>query len=208
MVLSLFFVAYSLHMYLRHRYFCSMRNVSFVLNISLDGYCDHTLGEPSEELMDYFTETMDDVDLIFYGRIMYQMMFPYWADVFKNRTGSPAEIRFAERLVSIDKVVVSRTLESVDENIAIIRNNPVAELQKLKLQPGKTISIDSVSMLPDLIAAGLIDEFRLVIHPVIAGAGRHLLNAGSLAETFKLELIDTRTFKNGCVALRYRKREN
>jgi len=54
-----------------------MRKVSFGINISLDGYCDHTLGETSEELMEYFTGMMDDVDLLFYGRVMYQLMFPY-----------------------------------------------------------------------------------------------------------------------------------
>jgi dihydrofolate reductase len=188
-------------------YFCSMRKVSFGMNISLDGYCDHTLGEPSEELMEYFTGMMDDVDLLFYGRVMYQLMFPYWADVAKARSGSAAEVRFAERLVSIDKVVVSRSLENVDGNTTIIRNDPAAELRKLKQQPGKTISVDTVSMLPELMAAGLVDEFHLVVHPVMAGGGRHLLDAGSLPENFKLELVETQTFNNGCVALYYRKRE-
>jgi len=184
-----------------------MRNVSFAMNISLDGYCDHTLGEPSEELMAYFAALMDDVDLLFYGRVMYQLMFPYWADVAKSRSGTAAEVRFAQRLVAIDKVVVSRTLESVDGNTTIIRNNPVAELQKLKQQPGKTISVDTVSLLPEIMAAGLIDEFHFVIHPVMAGRGRHLLDAGSLPEIFKLNLVETRIFQNGCVALHYRKRE-
>lgn len=183
-----------------------MRKVSFGINISLDGYCDHTLGEPSEELMEYFTGMMDEVDLLFYGRVMYQLMFPYWADVAKDRSGSPAEVRFAERLVAIDKVVVSRSLENVVGNTTIIRNDPVVELRKLKELPGKTISVDTISMLPALIAAGLVDEFYLVVHPVMAGSGRHLLNAGSLPEIFKLELVETRTFKNGCVALYYRQR--
>ncbi|MFD2145507.1 dihydrofolate reductase family protein [Mucilaginibacter antarcticus] len=185
-----------------------MRKVSFALNICLDGYCDHTLGDPSEELMEYFADMMDDVDTLFYGRVMYQLMFPYWGDVAKSRSGSAAEIRFADRLVAIDKVVMSRSLENVGGNTTIIRNNPVGELRKLKQQPGKTISVDTVSMLPELIAAGLIDEFSLVVHPVIAGGGRHLLNTGSLPETFKLELVATRTFKNGCIALEYRKRGN
>lgn len=184
-----------------------MRKVSFGINISLDGYCDHTLGEPSEELMEYFTELMDDVDLLFYGRVMYQLMFPYWADVAKNRSGSFAEVRFAERLVAIDKVVVSRSLKNVGGNTTIIRNNPAAELRKLKQQPGKTISVDTVSMLPELMAAGLIDEFHIVVHPVMAGSGRHLLEAGRLPENFKLKLVNTHTFRNGCVALHYRKRE-
>jgi dihydrofolate reductase len=176
------------------------------MNISLDGYCDHTLGEPSEEMMEYFADLMNDVDLLFYGRVMYQLMFPYWADVAKDRSGSAAEIRFAERLVAIDKVVVSRSLETAGSNTTIIRSDPAAELRRLKQQSGKTISVDTVSMLPELIAAGLIDEFHLVVHPVIAGNGRHLLQPGSLPENIKLELVETRTFQNGCIALYYRKR--
>jgi len=188
-------------------YFRGMRKVSFSINVSLDGYCDHTLGEPSEELMAYFVSLMDDVDLLFYGRVMYQLMFPYWADVATNRSGSVAEIQFAERLVAINKVVVSRSLENAEGNTTIVRHDPVAELRKLKQQSGKTISVDTVSLLPELMAAGLIDEFHIVVHPVMAGNGRPLLQAGSLSDVFKLELVETQTFKNGCVALHYRKRK-
>ena len=150
---------------------------------------------------------MDDVDLLFYGRVMYQLMFPYWSDVAKDRSGSTAELSFAQRLVSIDKVVMSRTLENVEGNTTIIRSEPAVELRKLKEQTGRTISVDTVSMLPELMAAGLIDEFHLVAHPVMAGSGRPLLYAGSLPESFKLKLVETRTFKNGCVALHYRKED-
>lgn len=189
-----------------------MRTVTFGMNISIDGYCDHTIFNPGEkhpdyfkELHDYFTGMMDDVDLIFFGRIMYQLMFPHWADVAKNQSGTADEIRFAERLTSIDKVVVSRTLDSAQENTRIIRSNPAAELLKLKQQSGKKISVDSVSLLPELITAGLIDEFHLVVHPVIAGKGRPLLDAGSLQEKLDLKLVDTLVFKSGCVAHHYRK---
>lgn len=182
-----------------------MRSVSFGMNISLDGYCDHTMATPSEELMDYFTGMMDDVDLLFYGRIMYQLMFPYWADVAASKAGTAAEIRFAERLSSIDRVVVSKSLESGDEKTRIVHSNPVGELQKLKQQPGKKISVDSVSMLPELITAGLIDEFHLVIHPIIVGNGRHLMPTGSLREKLDLKLVDTIRFKSGCVALHFQR---
>ncbi|WP_353719841.1 dihydrofolate reductase family protein [Dyadobacter sp. 676] len=182
-----------------------MRTVTFAMNISLDGYCDHTIGNPDEELLDYFTETMDDVDLLFFGRVMYQLMFPYWADVAKNQSGTADEIRFAERFSAIDKVVVSRTLENVEDNARIIRGNPAGELRKLKQQPGKKISVDSVSLLPELVSSGLIDEFHLVVHPVMVGKGRRLLDAGSLQEKFNLKLVDTVVFKSGCVALHYLK---
>jgi dihydrofolate reductase len=182
-----------------------MRTVSFGMNISLDGYCDHTIGNPSEELLDYFTGTMDDVDLLFFGRVMYQLMFPYWSDVAENQSGTAAENRFAKRFSAIDRVVVSRSLDSGDEKTRIIRSDPAAELLKLKQQPGKKISVDSISLLPELITAGLIDEFNLVVHPVIVGNGRSLLDAGSLQERLDLKLVNTIHFKSGCVALHYLK---
>ncbi len=185
-----------------------MRTITFGMNISIDGCCDHTMFGSNEgmgELHDYFTDMMSDVDLLFYGRVMYQLMFPYWSDVAKNQSGTAYENRFAERLTSIDKVVVSRTLDSVPENTRIIRSNPAEELLKLKQQPGKKISVDSISMLPELITAGLIDEFHLVVHPVIIGRGRRLIDAGSLHENLDLKLVDTINFKSGCVAHHYRK---
>ncbi|WP_160711830.1 dihydrofolate reductase family protein [Chitinophaga solisilvae] len=183
-----------------------MRPVTFGLNISLDGYCDHMTLNPGEELYDYFTSMMDDVDLYFFGRVMYQLMFPYWSDIAKDQSGTAGENRFAERFTAIDKVVVSRTLESVQGNTRIVRGNPAAELLKLKQQPGKKIAVDSVSMLPELITAGLIDEFNLVVHPVMTGQGRRLLDAGSLHEQLNLQLADTIVLKSGAVALHYRKR--
>lgn len=180
-----------------------MRTVTFGMNISIDGYCDHTSFNPSEDVHDYFTAMMADADLLFFGRVMYQLMFPYWSDMAKNQSGTEDENRFAQRITSIGKVVVSRSLDSVTENTRIIRSNPAGELLKLKQQPGKKILIDSVSMLPELIAAGLIDEFRLVIHPVLVGKGRRLLDAGSLQENLDLKLVDTIVFKSGCVAHHY-----
>ncbi|MBE9584076.1 dihydrofolate reductase family protein [Mucilaginibacter sp. JRF] len=180
-----------------------MRKVKFGINISLDGYCDHTAMSPSEELLDYFTGTMHDVDLVFFGRVMYELMFPYWADVARDQSGSPAENRFAERFTDINKIVVSRSLQHAREDTRIIRENPVAELLKLKQQAGKNITMDSVSMLPEMIAADVIDEFNLVVHPVIVGQGRPLLAAGSLQQKLNLKLVDTIPFKSGHVALHY-----
>lgn len=180
-----------------------MRTVSFGMNISLDGYCDHTNFAPTPEVYDYFIEMMDDVDLLFYGRIMYELMFPYWVDVLTDPTSTPEELKFARKLTPIDRVVVSRSLESADSKTRIIRSNPAEELRKLKQQSGKKISIDTVSMLPELIAADLIDEFKLVVHPAIVGKGRPLFEAGSLQEKLNLKLVDTRMFESGAIALHY-----
>lgn len=175
------------------------------MNISLDGYCDHTLFNPSEEVHDYFTSLLNEVDLLFFGRVMYQLMFPYWADVAKSQSGTADEVSFAQQLTAIDRVVVSRTLDKVEEHTRIVRGNPAEELLKLKQQAGKKISVDSVSLLPELIAAGLIDEFHLVVHPVMVGKGRQLLDGGSLQELLHLKLVDTKVFQSGCVALHYLK---
>ena len=171
--------------------------------MSLDGYCDHTVFSPSEEVYDYFTTMLNEVDLLVYGRIMYQLMFPYWADVAKNQSGTDGENRFAQRLTAMDKVVISRSVDKVEGNTRIVRSNPARELLKLKQQPGKKISIDSVSLLPELIAAGLVDEFHLVVHPVIVGKGRQLIEGGSLQQKLHLKLVDTKVFQSGCVALHY-----
>lgn len=184
-----------------------MRTVIFGINISLDGYCDHTIANADEELHDYFTEMMNEVDLLFFGRVMYQLMFPYWSDMAKNQSGTADENRFAEKYTSIEKVVISRTLDHADavENTRIVRSHPAEELLKLKQQPGKKITIDSISLLPELITAGLIDEFRIVVHPVIVGKGRRLMDDGSLHEKLNLKLVDTIPFKSGCVAHHYLK---
>lgn len=174
------------------------------MNISLDGYCDHTAFNPEEEVLDYFTGMLDGVDLLFLGRVMYQLMFPYWTDVAVSQSGTPAENRFAARFSAIDRVVVSQSLDG-DAKTQVIRENPVEALLKLKQQPGGKISVDSVSMLPALIGAGLIDEFKLVVHPALVGKGRPLLDAGSLHERLDLELVDTIHFKSGCLALHYMK---
>src|SRR5690606_1735211 len=181
-----------------------MRTTRFSLNVSLDGYCDHTMFNPDEAVLDYFTDMMGDVDTAFYGRIMYQLMFPYWSDVARNQSGSPAENRFAERLSAISSVVVSKSLEQLDSNVQIVRSDPAGALLKLKQQKGKTILVDSISLLPELASAGLIDEFNLVIHPVFVGRGRHLFNPASLLENINLKLADSKVFKCGAVALHYK----
>ncbi|GAB4044838.1 dihydrofolate reductase family protein [Spirosoma jeollabukense] len=154
------------------------------MNISLDGYCDHTMFNPSEEVLEYFTATLSEVDLLFFGRVMYQLMFPYWADVGQTHSGTAAENRFDERLTAIDRVVMSRSLTSVDDKTGIVGSHPAEELLKLKPQRGNKISVDSVSLLPELIQAGLIDEFQLIVHPVMVGQGRPLLKGEAFRKRF------------------------
>jgi dihydrofolate reductase len=180
-----------------------MRNVIYGINISIDGACDHTVFNPDEEIYKYFTRQMHDVDLVVYGRKTYELMVPYWPDVAKEQSGTKAENEFAETLTSIDKIVFTRTLNSADGNTRIIRENPEAEIRKLKQQAGRKISIGGVSLRSQLMAAGLIDEYYFVVHPIIAGEGKRLLEGIGLPDKIKLKLVDSKIFESGCVGLHY-----
>lgn len=184
-----------------------MRNVIYGINLTTDGCCDHTKfgGGGSEEIHEYFTELMRDVDLIIYGRKTYQLMVPYWPDVAKSGTGTKATIEFARTFDVIDKIVFSRSLEKVEGNTRLIRENLAEEVLKLKQEPGKNISIGGVSLPSELIALGLVDEFYFVVHPVIVGQGRRLFDDTPLQELLNLKLVDSQMLKSGCIALHYSK---
>ena len=182
-----------------------MRKVIYCINFSIDGCVDHTKFSGDEELFDYFIGTMDDVDLSLYGRKMYGLMFPYWAEVAKNQSGTNWQNEFAQKITEVDKVVFSRTLDNAEYNTRIVRTDPADELRKLKQAPGKNITVDTVSLFAQLAQAGLIDEYHLLIHPVIVGQGPRLVENGSLAEKLNLKLVGSRTFKSGVIAFHYAK---
>lgn len=183
-----------------------MRKLIYGINLTADGCCDHTKVNGSIEIHNYFTNLMNDVDLIIYGRVTYELMVPYWPDVAKSRTGQQSELDFADKFNAIHKVVFSRTLETAGENTTIIRDNVEEEILKLKQLPGKNISIGGVDFPSQLIALGLIDEFYFVVHPAFAGQGRRLLDNTGIEAPFKdLILMDTEVLGSGYVALHYRK---
>lgn len=187
-----------------------MRKLVFGINISVDGYCDHTLFMPCDEALNYFTELMRESDVLLYGRKTYELMFPYWPDVVASRSAdSVPESGFADAFVAIPEVVVfSKTLqEPVSKNTRIVSRDVREEVQKLKQQPGKNISTGGVSFTSELLQLGLIDEVHLVIHPaIVAGKGRRLFDGADLKEKFEMKLAASRAFKSGTVALHYVKK--
>ncbi len=183
-----------------------MRNVIFAINLTLDGCCDHTKFNPDEETFEYFTHLLRDVDLFVYGRKTYQLMVPYWPDVAKDPSSTKADKEFAQTFVSKKKVVFSRSLASAEDgNTRIVRTNLRDEILKLKQEPGKHILAGGVDIPSQLIELGLIDEYRFVVAPIFVGEGRRLLEGVSLPEKLRLELVESKVFKSGCVALRYLK---
>ncbi|MCI0535177.1 MAG: dihydrofolate reductase family protein [Verrucomicrobiales bacterium] len=183
-----------------------MRKLIFAINTTLDGCVDHTKQIGDEETHEYFTHLMRDVDLLVFGRKTYQLMVPFWPEVAKNQSMTRASNEFARTFDSINKIVFSRSLDRAeDRNTKIVRTNLHDEILTLKQQQGKNILLGGVSVPSQLMELGLVDEYRFVVGPIIAGEGRRLLEGVSLPERLQLKLVESKFFKSGCVALHYSK---
>ena len=184
-----------------------MRKLIYAINVTLDGCCDHTKQSVDEETLAYFTQLTQEADLQIFGRKTYQLMVPYWPEVLKKQSETKADTEFARAFVSINKVVFSRSLDSVeDKNTRIVRGNLRDEVSKLKREQGKNILVGGVDLPSQLIQLGLVDEYLFVVGPIVVGEGRRLLEGVSLPEKQHLKLIESKTFKSGQVVLRYLKR--
>ncbi len=186
-----------------------MRKLILSINVSLDGFADHTLFDATadDELHDFFTDQFNTIDICLFGRETYQLMESYWPNAPQDPNVTRAMIDFARRYNAMPKIVFSRTLEKAGwNNTRLVRDDMVEEVIRLKQQPGKNLSIGGISAAQNLMENNLIDEYVLLVHPVIAGAGRRLFPAD---ESFsgngrlQLKLIDTKTFKSGVVMLHY-----
>ncbi|MFZ0303283.1 MAG: dihydrofolate reductase family protein [Terracidiphilus sp.] len=183
-----------------------MRKVIFAINTTLDGCVDHTKQSADEEKLEFFTHLLREVDLQVFGRKTYQLMVPYWPDVLNNPSATKADTGFARAFVSINKIVFSRSLDNVDDsNTRIVRGNLHDEILKLKQEQGKDILVGGVDIPSQLIELGLVDEFRFVVGPIVAGEGRRLLQGVSLPQKLQLKLVESKILKSGSVALRYLK---
>lgn len=183
-----------------------MRKLIYAINVSLDGCFDHTKAVVDDELLGYWTQVVRGAGLLVYGRKTYQLMVPYWPDVAKDPSATKADKEFAQAFDSADKLVFSRSLASAEgTNTRIVRTNLRDEILKLKQEQGKHILAGGVDIPSQLIELGLVDEYLFVVGPIIAGAGRRLLEGAGLPERLQLELVDSKVFKSGCVALRYLK---
>jgi dihydrofolate reductase len=185
-----------------------MRNIIYAINITADGCCDHTKGMADAELHDYYTALLSEVDLLVFGRVTYELMVPYWPDVARNHSSTRSENDFADAFDSKNKLVFSRTLLSQslmsadDKKTRIVRDNLKEEILKLKSEHGKDILVGGVSIPSQLIELGLVDEYRFVVQPIIAGEGRRLSDI-HLTESSHLRLVDSKIFQSGCIANRY-----
>ncbi len=178
-----------------------MRKVIAAINISIDGFCDHTAGLPDEEIHQHYSDLLGEGDVILYGRTTYQLM-EYWRTVLENPSEEKSMNDFARAIDKIPKIVFSHTLKTVDWETARLATQKLEEeVLELKQQTGKDIFVGSPSLISALTNLNLIDEFQLCVHPVVVGAGLQLFK--NLDDKLIFRLSRTKTFSGGAIILYY-----
>jgi dihydrofolate reductase len=178
-----------------------MRKVIAAINMTLDGFCDHTAGIPDEEIHQHYTDMLNNGGVILYGRITYQLML-FWQTLIKNPSGEKTMDDFAIAIDKIPKIVFSHTLKNTEWDSAKLSNQSIdEEVLELKKQSGKDIFVGSRSLIIQLMKLNLIDEFQLMVYPVVAGGGLPLFE--NINGRTILKLIKTETFSGGAVILYY-----
>lgn len=174
-----------------------MRKLIAAMNMTVDGFCDHTVGIADDEIHDHYTELLRSADIAIYGRKTFQLM-EFWPTLLANPSGNRAMDDFAVAMDDIHKIVYSRTLESTDWKTAELKREIVRdEIVELKQQAGKDILVGSPSMIIQLGNLGLVDEYQLAIHPIIVGSGLQLFK--DVNDRIDPRLLKTKTFGCGVV---------
>jgi dihydrofolate reductase len=183
-----------------------MGRLIYSMSVSLDGFVampsrslDWVLVD--EELHSFFNDEARQVSAFLYGRRMYQLMVDYWPTAESDPAATPAMLEFARIWKVKPKIVFSSTLVRVDWNARLVRDGAAEEVARLRAQPGFDMDIGGPTTASTLMGLGLIDEFRLFVHPLILGAGTPFFPA--LEDRIELRLLETRTFGSGVVYLRY-----
>jgi len=178
-----------------------MRDIVAVEFVSVDGVAEApekwTTPYFDEEVGEAMQSGMDASDAMLLGRRTYEDFEAYWPD--KTAEDDP----YADYINATQKFVVSRTLTSVHwRNSTLITGDVVEELTKLKHQPGKNLTVvGSPTLMRSLLRDRLLDRLDLLVFPIVVGSGKRLFEEG-IGE-LPLDLVDSRTFKTGVVALSY-----
>jgi dihydrofolate reductase len=179
-----------------------MRKLIAAMNMTLDGFCDHTAMIADDEIHQHYTELLNSAGTLLYGRITYQLMESYWPAVVKKPTGNKPMDDFAVAIDNAPKIVFSRTLENVGWKNTELRKEIVKEeILELKQQAGRPILAGSPSLIVALAQLDLIDECQLSVHPTIVGTGLPLFK--NIKKRIDLKLLKTKVFGCGAVIFYY-----
>jgi dihydrofolate reductase len=185
-----------------------MRKVIYSMMVSLDGFIETPNREIDwhiidEELHKHVNDRQSAIDTYLYGRRMYELMADFWPTADADPSAQDYIVEWARIWKNMPKIVFSKTLEHVEWNARLVRDNVAEEIVKLKQQPGKDMAVSGSDIAHTLIQLGLVDEFELYVNPIILGGGKPMFQPRSNA--IKLRLIETRAFNSGVVLLSYRR---
>ena len=183
-----------------------MGRLVYSMSVSLDGFAAAADGSlewvrVDEELHAVFNDEAREMGGFLYGRHMYELMAAYWPTGETDPTATPVEREFARIWAATPKIVFSSTLGDVAWNSRLVRGDAVEEVARLKAEPGFDMDVGGPTLAGSLLRAGLIDEIRLYVNPVVLGSGLPFLP--HLDRPIATELLETRTFSSGVVYLRY-----
>lgn len=183
-----------------------MGRLTFSLNLTLDGCVDHQEGVADDETHAFFTRLMDGCGAMLWGRVTYEMMEGYWPAVTRGDVDAPPAIRdWAVKLETKPKHVVSSTRTDFPwTNSHPILGDLHAGVQRLKDATPAGVLLGSGQLATALDRLDLIDEYKFLVHPRIAGHGPNLYQSG-LPSARRLALVSAQPLRNGAVALHYRR---
>jgi len=181
-----------------------MRKVFLFMMVTLDGFFegpDHSIDwhNVDEEFNEFAIDQLNEVDMLLFGRVTYEVMASYWPTAFAIENDPVV----AGKMNAIPKIVFSKTLDRADwSNSRLVKENIAGEVSQLKQQPGRDLAIfGSANLTMSLLQMGLVDELRLMVNPVVLGKGKPLFEG--VHEKMNLKLLKTRDFRSGNVLLYY-----
>ena len=180
--------------------------LTFSINLTLDGCVDHREGIADDETHAFFTDLMDEAGAMLWGRVTYEMMEAYWPAVARGAVDAPPALRaWADKLEVKPKYVVSSTRSDFPwTNSHHVTGDPRSSVQQLKDATPNGVLLGSGKLAAALERLDLIDAYRFLVHPRIAGHGPTLYDSG-LPATRRLELLSATPLRNGAVAMHYRR---
>lgn len=179
--------------------------LTFGLNVTLDGCIDHTQAVADEEMLDYWTQLMDQSGAMLFGRNTYELMEGAWPAVARDDEAPRAMREWARKLEAKAKYVVSGSRSDFPwQNTIKVEGDLREAISALKAKTGRGVLVGAPKLSAALEELGLIDEYRIVVHPVISGRGPTLFQG--LSSPRRLELLSTQRFESGVQALHFRRK--
>jgi dihydrofolate reductase len=185
-----------------------MRKIILMMSVSLDGFFEGPDREIDWHLVDdelhrHFNEELGAMGAFLDGRVTYELMAGFWPMADADPSSTAPMVEFARIWRDMPKIVYSRTLEGAGWNTTVVREFVPAEVMELKAEAGGDLVLGGADIAAAFMRHDLIDEYRLYVHPVVIGQGKPLFPASDTRTD--LRLVETRTFGNGVVLLRYQR---